>query len=355
MLVNEKYTHGGEVNSAIQLDFSVNVNPLGMPKNVKESLLRGIEQAEKYPDATCSKLVEKLSEKLHIAKEQLILGNGADELIYAYSRALRELYGGRKALVFAPAFGEYERALSSEGIEICYVKRNRDFGISTEEMSLFRKMAQTKQMDAVFLCSPDNPSGKLIADEVLKEILKITGKQGIRCFLDLCFYELTSNYDEDRICGLLEQYEHLTVVSAFTKTYAVAGLRLGYLMSKDTNLISYISRHTQCWNISSLAQLAGVACLENDAYLQEARRVLDTERAYLLDALGKCAEYVCPSDANYILCYDAYPYAEKLKEKGILIRDCSNYEGLTEGYFRVAVRSHEENEKLVEAMEACCE
>lgn len=353
MLVNEKYTHGGEVNKAIYLDFSINVNPLGMPGNVKECLIREVGQAERYPDATCGALMEKLSEKHHIGKEWLILGNGADELIYAYARALKELYGVKKVLLFAPTFGEYERALSGEEIEICYVKRGRDFKIGKAELNCFRELVEKISVDAVFLCSPDNPSGQLIEKEVLEEILAETKKRGIRCFLDLCFYELTEQYDSEWISGLVEQNGHLTVISAFTKTYAVAGLRLGYLMSDDANLISFISKHTQCWNISSLAQVAGVACLENEAYVNQAREVIRKERAYLQEELGKRVAYVCPSNANYILCFDEYPYAAKLRDCGILIRDCSNYYGLTEGYFRVAVRSHEENVKLMEAMEAC--
>lgn len=349
MLVNETYTHGGASDPEIRLDFSINVNPLGMPENVKESLLTAVSEAEKYPDAACRRLVKKLSEKLKISKEQLILGNGADELIYGYVRALKEYYGVKKVLLFAPAFGEYERALMAEGIEIIYEVLSDGFMLTEENCRAMEKA------DAVFLCSPSNPSGRLIPSPMLKRIIRRTKELGKKCFLDLCFFELSAGYEpeltEELLCG--GQNSHLAIVSAFTKTYAIAGVRLGYLMSSDTGLISFLSKHTQCWNVSVFAQAAGLACLENAAYVEKSRAYIAEEREYLMQRLKSLVSTVYPSEANYILMRDSVPYAKELKTYGILVRDCSNYYGLSEGYFRVAVRSHAENEALIAAMEEC--
>lgn len=346
MLYKERYTHGGAREEKSCLDFSINVNPLGTPQSVLQAVERELKNIEKYPDASCSLLQLRLAEKQGLPRETVLLGNGADELIYAYARALRELYGVKKVLIFAPAFEEYARALTSEGIEIVYEVLKPDACLTEKNLS------RLSEVDAVFLCSPSNPTGRILSDELLQTIMDTTRDKGVRCFIDLCFLRLAGQSEQTILAHLLENPQ-VAVVSAFTKIYAIAGLRLGYLCSYDEELLTFISKHTQCWNVSSLAQAAGLACLSEDAYVEQAVALLKKERSYLLEKLTKYADYVCPSEANYILFYSDVPYVEKLREHGIIIRDCSSYVGLYKGFYRVAVRTREENDALLSAMEAC--
>lgn len=155
--------------------------------------------------------------------------------------------------------------------------------------------------------------------------------------------------------GLLSQYKELFILKAFTKSYAMAGLRLGYCLCADGDLLRAMSRTAQPWNVSVPAQMAGVAALGEGDYLARSRALIGAQREWLAGQLAALGMYVCPSRANYLLAYEEKPVCERLLARGILVRDCSNYHGLGRGWFRVAVRQAEENRALIAALRSVLE
>ena len=187
--------------------------------------------------------------------------------------------------------------------------------------------------------------------EYLTEVLRLCREKQIYVVLDECFLDFCIG--RESVVPQIEQYNRLLVVRAFTKLYAIPGVRLGYLVCSNEALLEKVRRHLPEWNVSVPAQAAGLGCLEQENYVQETRAYVARERAYLSDCLKRAGIRVFESEADFLLIYSRIPLYTMLLEKGILIRDCSNFEGLSEGYYRVAVRSHEENEELGKAVGEC--
>ena len=201
--------------------------------------------------------------------------------------------------------------------------------------------------DAVFLCTPNNPTGQLIAPDLLEDICRVCKDRGIRLFLDECFLDLSGG---PSMKAALADFPGLFLLRAFTKTYAMAALRLGYCLSADRALLAAMSRTAQPWNVSGPAQAAGVAALASGDYLERSRKLIREERAFLAGELEKLGLAPCPSQANYLLFYSPEDLFTPLLERGVLIRDCSNYHGLGPGWYRAAVRTREENLRFLEAL-----
>lgn len=335
----QRHQHGGDIyTTSYRLDFSANVNPLGMPQSVMEAACRGVRGSACYPDVRCGSLRSALSQKERVREDALIFGNGAAELIFMLVQAEKP----KKALLVSPGFAEYEQALEAQGCEIVYypLKREREFALGEEYLRYL-----TDDLDLIFLCSPNNPTGVPIGRTLLLQIADICEKKGIRMALDVCF---RSFLDEPEAANLsVSDYPHLFLLNAFTKTYAMAGLRLGYGICADRTLIEKMERLRQPWSVSLPAQEAGLAALSEDAYVQRARTLVARERAWLKEKLSSLGFCVFPSSANFIFFQGKEGLDDYLKSRGILIRDCGNYRGLCGGYYRIAVKRREENEELI--------
>ncbi len=338
------YGHGGDIYTyKDMLDFSVNINPLGTPERVIEAAKRGVECAAVYPDSRCRILREKLAGKQGIGDDCYIFGNGAAELIYTLALAEKP----KRALIPVPAFSEYERALQSVGCEIIYyyTKENNYFCIDYN----FLKELE-KDIDIVFLCSPVNPSGSAIDKELLDQAAAICEKSGIRMVLDECFTEFLKTPEKYSMIRETERYRQLFILRAFTKIYAMPGLRLGYGISSDRRLLERMEQMRQPWSVSVPAQEAGTAALDEEEYVEKAREVIIAERNYLEEKLREMGIKFISSDVNYILLYIEINLFDEMKEHGILIRNCENYRGLGKGWYRIAVRTHEDNLCLINAL-----
>lgn len=345
MLVNERYVHGGRYNDKKYIDMSVSINPYGTPEPVMNAMQEALYEVCGYPDAACRELVDKLSKEYALPPECIICSNGADEIIYNYASVLG---AGASALIYAPAFAEYERALSAYGVKINYHILNEKRGFKMQMSDIDDD--EIAQADAVFICMPSNPAGQLIERNVLEKLADTCKRLKTKCFLDMCFYELTMDYNICYVTYLVNQYSNLCVLSAFTKTYAIPGVRLGYMLSRDTKLIHDISRRQQCWNVSVIAQRAGIACLDCTDYVEASRAFIEKEREYIYNNLLNLVDKVYKSYANYVLFYDEYINCKMLNEYGIQIRDCFDYVGLKAGYYRVCIGKHDDNVKLIEAL-----
>lgn len=344
MILRGGYTHGGDVyHNCVTLDFSANVNPFGTPEAVKAAICEAAEQIAIYPDPYCGPLRSKLSALHRVAPDEIVCGNGAAELIYLFAAALKP----RNTLLPVPSFSDYEAALRAAGCEATPYPLLREEGFAlTERIS----DAITERVDCLMLCSPNNPTGRTIEPALLLRILDRCRKTGTWLFLDESFFELC---DEDKAYSLIDALQpddRVLILRAFTKAYGMAGVRLGYAVSKNRALLEAMSNAVQPWNVSTVAQAAGLAALNCSDWTKTARSLFAAEKPYLERALRTLGVTVLHSDANFMLLSGVPTLYERLKQRGILIRDCSNYRGLQAGDCRIAVRTHAENAALIAAI-----
>ena len=341
MLLNCKSPHGGDVYSqSVKLDFSANINPAGMPEPVKAALHRAAEHCTRYPDPYCTQLRQSISAHEHVPPESILCGNGAADLIYQYAYALPK---DRPALVLTPTFSEYEQALYAAGIAVKHYPLQEKDGFRLTEDILRQDLSG---YGALFLCSPNNPTGLTVPPELIDRLLpRVT-----RLFCDFCFLDLTDTPNRYDIPALIQEHPNLTVLRAFTKSYAMAGVRLGYALCSDTEFLYAMSEKSQCWNVSTLAQEAGIAALECGQWLAGNIRRISSERRRVTAALSSLGITVYPGEANYLLLRCEKPLHPLLLKQGILVRDCSNYPGLDSRYIRIAIRTPEENTLLLSAI-----
>lgn len=340
MIKNE---HGGDVfEREIVYDFSANLNPLGMPESVKNALQKSISEWEKYPDPFCRSLVKKLSERENSPPENIVCGNGAADLIFRIVQTVKP----QKAVVCAPSFSEYSKALVQSGSEISAYFLSEKSGFALDE-KILEMLDESVQM--LILCTPNNPTGRTVDGELLRRICERCKANDIVFLCDECFIDFTEN------AAHAEQFlnPNVVVLKAFTKIYAMAGLRLGYALFGDKALAEKVRRNGQFWSVSAPAQTAGEAALDEKNYLEKTLELVKKEREFLTENLRNFGFKVYPSEANFILFYTKLPLDEMLLSEKILIRNCANFDGLEQGYFRAAVRSHEENSALVGAIERC--
>lgn len=340
-----RHRHGGDVYSCdYKIDYSSNINPLGPPASVVEAVYRSTEQIAHYPDVECRRLRIALAEHEFMTPDRIICGNGAAELIFAYVSALRP----QKALLVSPGFAEYESALQAVGCEIYYypLYEERGFQVGTDYLEYL-----SEELDMLILCNPNNPTGVLIPQPLLVMIAGKCEKYGIHMMLDECFNQFLLAPDSYSMRTFLDRFPCLFVLDAFTKTYAMPGLRLGYGMTDNHAVIERMRDVMQPWSVSVPAQYAGIAALCEDTYVHNARWLVKEERKYLMRALRLLGMEFFDSAANYVFFKGPEDLAELCGKRGILIRDCSNYHGLEKGFFRIAVRTREENEQLVTVLQ----
>ena len=336
--------HGGDIyRNSVDCDFSINLNPLGMPDAVREALKKSMERWERYPDPLCQQLTEAIAQKYQIRAETILCGNGAADLIF--TAVLADC--PRKALIPVPAFAEYEQALRATGCEICYYKKREATGFQLEEDFLD---LLNEDIDMVFLCSPDNPTGKLIDRSMLWKILARCETYGIRMVLDECFIDFAENATTASILADTKRWRTLFILRSLTKMHAIPGIRIGYAVTSDMEFLEKMEQSRQPWSVSIPAQVAGMASLKEGMRVKRTCDFTNRERIWMENELNKLGITHYPSDANFILMRSGINLYEKLKKQKILIRDCSNYKGLGEGYYRVCMRQRGDNQKLIDAL-----
>lgn len=340
-----EYKHGGDIYSnKVDIDFSANINPFGMPKGVRQAVEQAVGECIHYPDPKCQKLVETIAQKEEIQPQNILCGNGAADLIFRFVFAIKP----KKALVLAPCFSEYEDALRAVDCEVNHHHLKAEDNFSLKE-DFLEKM--TTKLDVIFLCNPNNPTGILIDKELLEKIQRKCKEQQIYLFLDECFLDFVEQGEKRSLKKSLQSNQMLIILRAFTKMYGMAGLRLGYCMSGNLKLLQRIRFCGQSWSVSTLAQVAGIAALKEIKYVEHTKEYIQTQKKYLLENLKKLGISYCEPTANYIFFYwDKEDLYSKCLEQGILIRSCHNYIGLGYGYYRIAMKQEAENRKFIETL-----
>lgn len=314
-----------------------------MPESVIRAAQESVLQAANYPDTRCRELKKGLAQKEGVKEEQIVCGNGAAELIFSLTAAIKP----KRALLVSPGFAEYEQALKVRGCEISYyeLKEENGFRLSEDYLTYLNE-----GLDVLFLCNPNNPTGLTIKKELLIKIVRRCQSLGIRMVLDSCFVDFLECPQDADMVSFLQDFPCLFILKAFTKIYAMAGLRLGYGLCADEKLMEAMQEVTQPWSVSIPAQAAGTAALKETEYVKRTRELIGEERRWLMEQLRKLGFAVYDASANFIFFKGEKNLAAKCKRSGILIRDCSNYRGLEQGFYRIAVRTHKENEELIRVL-----
>lgn len=337
------YKHGGDIykyNNCI--DFSANINFFGIPESVKKAVRDSVDACIHYPDVECRELTKAIRKKDGIQNAEIFCGNGAADVIFALVLAKKP----KKALIMAPGFQEYEQALMSVDCQVEYhmLYEEDDFKLTDTVLDKI-----TNDTDMIFVCNPNNPTGHLVERELLLKILDKCEKTNTLLVVDECFNEFLANPKENSILELTEKTRNLFILKAFTKIFAIPGLRLGYGITLDSELVKRMLLVSQPWRVSVPAQAAGVAACEEIEFVETTKTKIQAEKDKLLTAMKDLGIKTFGSNANYIFFKESEDLWDKLLEKGFLLRDCSNYKGLKKGFYRIAVKSQEDNEKLIAA------
>jgi len=332
--------HGGDVyQNNINLDFSVNINPCGIPDSVRTQIQESIKQISCYPNLHNDELKSSIVNRYQT--ESVILGNGASELIMAVFHEIQP----KKVLIPAPAFSGYEYCAAACGTRVTLYPLKSDFEMDEGFIDLI------EADELVILTNPNNPTGKIINFDLLLKILERCKACGAYLLVDECFIEL-SDHPEYSLMNRTGDYKRLMVLNAFTKSYGLCGIRTGFLAG-NVHLLNSIQRHLPEWNVSVPAVYAMGAAVGEKQYLADSRNLIFRERLYLMEELNKLGCNVVSSQCNFVL-FSCKEEKVRLYEyclsRGILIRDCSDYHGLKSGYYRISVKLHAENERIIQVL-----
>jgi threonine-phosphate decarboxylase len=342
-------SHGGtySVNpNLVRVDCSSSVNPLGASRKVISTIKMNVDSlVPKYPDPECRDLKKSLSHYLHVDPEWISVGNGAVEIIYWFAHLISF---GKRVVIPAPTFCEYELSSQKAGTQVTFVPLH-NFELDADQV-----IENARGADAVFLCNPNNPTGILSTKQITKIIENVDSST--RILLDECFIELVDNSDINTMMERISEFDNLVILRSLTKSFGLAGLRLGYSVCNPI-LAKKLSANKIPWNVNGLAQIAGVAALDDRDHLSKARALIKKERTFLYDNIGKLKSFrQLKSDSNYFLVHlksgNSTQFRDALlKKTGVLVRDCSTFAGMGSTYIRLSVKMHEENVLVLKGLE----
>ncbi|HCM89687.1 MULTISPECIES: threonine-phosphate decarboxylase CobD [Vagococcus] len=348
-------THGGNIKELTELyqlsekkivDFSANINPLGVSKRLKAELYNNFDQILHYPDLRYKNLKHDIANYHKLNENYVFLGNGAAEVIYGLASVLEV----EKLLVLAPTFSEYEDAFAHKLTGIYYFEiESSAFEVNINELIL---AVEKNNVDTICLCNPNNPTGKIVKKNEMKQLLAYCQAKKIRLIVDEAFMDFLPQ--EESLDTEIVANKNLFIVRSLTKIFAIPGLRLGYLLTSNQEVMLELNKRAVPWRINCFAEIAGKVSLQDSEYLTESIANIEIERIFLEKKLNEISALkLFSSTVNFIFfsCSSPKNIQKELLEKGILIRDCSNYKGLSGNYYRIAVRSHTENEMLIKVFE----
>lgn len=320
------------------LDFSSNINPKLIP-NLETYILEGLKECTSYPDINYTNLRKNISDYVGVNPKFIIPGNGATEIIYLLMKSIN-----KRLAIFNPTFSEYKRSAELNNLEILHLDldKNNNFEIDADIVQ-----ANINNFDSLFICNPNNPNGKV---KNLEKILELIIENNKLLIVDETFMEFVENEEQYSLIKYVEKYENLFILKAVTKFFGMPGLRLGYGVTSNKDIIEKIYHYKEPWTINSFADNLSNYIFKNEIYIKESKEYYKNERNYMLNELRKiCSIEVHDTDTNFILIRLKENTANDIKEKlfvesDILIRNASNFIGLDNSYIRIAIKSHNENE-----------
>ncbi|MGV8905169.1 MAG: pyridoxal phosphate-dependent aminotransferase [Acetobacterium sp.] len=336
--------HGGyNGENPEMLDFSVNINPLGIPDRIKEKLIAGIDGLVNYPEITGKSAIEKLAGDIGVNPQNIILGNGAIELIYLFARSHKP----GKALIIQPTFNEYERALKLYGWDVDHfiLAEKNNFMIDPVKLSA---AIDSIKPQVVFCCNPNNPTGSVYSREFIARLVEKTATE-TSWFLDESFIGFTA--EEDGL-PLIKNSDHpVFLLRSLTKLYALPGLRIGYGVGTEA-IIKAMEAYKEPWTINGLGLIAAAAVYDEKDYEKKTRDYIAGERRRVYHELKKIDSLkVFESGTDFHLCRLLKGRVKDLQmlleAQGMNIRTCEDFTGLDETYFRIAIKKEKNNSQLL--------
>ncbi|WP_100407154.1 threonine-phosphate decarboxylase CobD [Bacillus solitudinis] len=326
------------------IDFSVNTNPYGPPPSLAAYLNRDLRPPIiSYPDPQAMKLSVKLAQLLQVDLSQLIIGNGAAELIFL----LANHFQNQRISIIEPAFSEYRDACEAYGCKIQSIILS-----SPWELSVANVEESFSSTDVLFLCTPNNPTGVIYKRKEVLKIIKKANELGITVVIDEAFYDFSK--EKDSYINLIVKYDNLIILRSLTKMYSIAGLRLGYLATNST-LVHKLKKKVPPWNVNGLAQEVGQLLLEDQMFVKTTVSSIKSERERVIDAVSELGFFVSNSSVNFFLLYE--PSMKNLDDllkflvtKGIIARHTYNFRGLEGRFLRFAIKTETENDVLINAL-----
>jgi threonine-phosphate decarboxylase len=351
--------HGGNIYKASErygirkedfIDYSANINPLGIPEELRELIISNIDLLSSYPDPECNDLRKDISSYLDIPSDRIIIGNGAAEIIFLLFDELKP----KRVLIPAPTFCEYERAAIKSGAEVVFfrIKESRHFKLDINELII----CMNEDIDTLILCNPNNPTSVLTESGDLLQLIKTASQKGINVIIDETFIELTAGGNINSVIGYLREFGNLFIIRAFTKLFAIPGLRLGYGLGNEV-FIRNLWKRKVTWSVNCFAGISGLLLKNINGYLDRTSLWLSREINRFYNGLCDLEKFqVFKPNTNFILLkiIDKNTNSSKLKEsmafKGVLIRDASNFRFLDDRFIRVAIKDMDSNEKFIEVL-----
>jgi len=326
------------------LDFSASINPLGYPEKVRKVVWENFDDILHYPDIDCSGLRKCISRKIGHSDDEIIVGNGSTELFYLIPRALRP----KKGIVFQPTFSEFAEALKNSHTEVFNNVLKEKDGFCFE---YYKDHFQDKKTEMAFLCNPNNPTGQLVEKAVILNMVK--QHPNVTFVVDEAFMDFVDEPERYSVINDAGAIRNLIAVRSLTKFYGFPGLRVGYLVA-HADLAKKLMEYKEPWSVNTFAQCAAMVAMENEEFVSRSRKFMFHERLFLFNELSNIHGLLpYKPTANYILVrinirdITSPLLRKQLLEYGIAIRDCSNFIGLNDKYFRVAVRTRDENMRLI--------
>lgn len=345
--------HGGNIYKLKRegkgelLDYSSNINPMGVPELFKKAVIENFEMLEKYPDPDYVELRESIGKYNNLSQNEIIVGNGATEILFLYMRAMQP----KKTVVVAPSFAEYRRALESIGSEIIYYPMLEE---NNWKLDIERFINEVPQCNLVVICNPNNPTGSFVSLEDIEKINSTLEKRGIKLFIDEAFIEFIKGWES--LTGVLLKSKNIFVMRALTKFFAVPGVRLGYGITYDSEVLEKMNQCKEPWSVNTFAELAGKTMLWDRKYIEDAEKWIDEEKKWFYEESQRIKNIkTYPTNTNFILVkllkYNSKEVRDKMIEKGVVVRDASNFQYLDERYIRLAIKNRENNKKVLKALE----
>lgn len=345
-------TEGGEwTNGSLEelLDFSANINPLGLSPMGRAAMLDSLQWLSHYPDPDYLRLKEAMAAYYQTDRNYVSVFNGAAEGLHELFAYLKP----HKCLIPAPAFVEYEKALLRHGTQLEWftLKAENNFLIDEDRFLMTLEM---ERPNLVVICTPNNPTGQRTSCDFLEQVAESLKRWQGNLLVDEAFMDFLPGGGKS-MAKWLALHENLYVLKSLTKFFGVPGLRLGAVLSANARFHQSVDRFGVPWRINTMAEHYALGALGDQSYMEKTRDYVYNERQWLSEALKTTGKIHCfESEADYLLLRldedlaDGFEAA--LRKKGLLIRSCENYRGLSKGYFRIAVKDHEANVKLVAAI-----
>ena len=359
MLKHKDHFHGSDLEKIEEIyhikkeditSFSANVNPLGISPLLRDTLAKHVDAITSYPDREYTQLRKSICAYTGANFENIIVGNGSTELISLFIQTTHP----KKALILGPTYSEYEREISLEGGHTLYypLKEENNFQMDVEDFC--RQLNDS--LDLLVLCNPNNPTSTAVARKDMRKILDCALQHGISVMVDETYEEFTPEGSKISSIPLTNNYNNLIVLRGISKFFAAPGLRLGYAVTGNPDLLKYINTKKNPWTINSLAEIAGCIMFSDKDYINKTKALITGERQRMYDTLSSWKTVkVYPSCTNFLLVrilredVTSDMVFDHCIRKGLMIRDCSTFPFLDSSYIRFCVMSPEKNNELLEA------